>query len=482
MALNVLLIDDDSSTSDSIALMLRAEGLACDAVGTGAEGVAKGEQNAYDIILLDLMLPDMTGYEVLRHLRGAQIATPVIILSGLGELDNKVVGLGSGADDYLTKPIERRELIARIGAHVRRSMGHMSGLAGGPGADDSQLLAKKGAASPWSFDMSYVPPETPELMGVGSAGGHKLIALPAPGAVSRAPAATPRFERPYRDTTAPCHIVVLGNEKGGSGKSTTAMHVIGSLLAGGRHVACIDLDLRQQTLGRYLENRRAFAAAKEIALPMPDYLPLNIAQEDGGALDALIADAVQRADFLVIDSPGSATALSRAAHAWADTLITPLNDSFVDLDVLGRIDEAAAEVVDLGPYAELVDTARESKSNFSPRPLDWIVLRNRLAPRDTRNTRKMTDALVLLARRLGFRGAPGLTDRLIFRELFATGLTLTDLPTAGIGQGLTMSHVAARQELRALFDTLKLEPRDAEAEAKRAASAGRLIRRLGTSA
>jgi chromosome partitioning protein len=402
---------------------------------------------------------------VLRQLRGAQIATPVIILSGLGELDNKVVGLGSGADDYLTKPVERRELIARIGAHVRRSMGHMSGLAIGPAADESPLLAKKGAASPWSFDMSYVPPDSPALM------------APAPGT-----AASQRFERPWRDAAAHCHIVVLGNEKGGSGKSTTAMHVIGSLLAGGHRVTCIDLDLRQQTLGRYLENRRAFAAAKELALPMPDYLPLAMADSDGDALDALLAEAVERADFLVIDSPGSATALSRAAHAWADTLITPLNDSFVDLDVLGHIDEATSEVVDLGPYAELVEMARASKAAFSPRPLDWIVLRNRLAPRDTRNTRRMTEALVILSRRLGFRGAPGLTDRLIFRELFLIGLTLTDLPTAGIGQGLTMSHVAARQELRALIDALKLEPRDAEAEARRASSASQLIRRLRPSA
>jgi chromosome partitioning protein len=481
MALNVLLIEDDPSTADGIALMLRAEGLACDMAGLGAEGAEKGQQHPYDVILLDLMLPDMTGYDVLRRLRAAQIATPVIILSGLGELDDRVTGLDSGADDYLIKPVERRELVARIGALVRRSMGHASGLGAGLAADDTRLLAKKGAASPWSFDMSYVAPDAPEAVGIpGPTGrtGRKVIALPAPGA-SPAPVeiieAAP-FERPYRDASAPCHIVVLGNEKGGSGKSTTAMHVIGGLLARGRRVACIDLDVRQQTLGRYLENRRAFAAAKEITLPMPDPLPLDIAEDDAGALDALIADAVERTDYLVIDSPGSATALARAAHAWADTLVTPLNDSFVDLDVLGRIDEATSEVVDLGPYAELVETARADKATFSSRPLDWVVLRNRLAPRDTRNTRKMTDALQILSRRLGFRGAPGLTDRLIYRELFLTGLTLTDLTTAGGGSGLTMSQVAARQELRALLDALKLEPRD------KAVSARPLIRRLGSSA
>jgi chromosome partitioning protein len=481
MALHVLLIEDDPSTADGIALMLRAEGLACDVVGLGAEGIEKVEQHAYDIILLDLLLPDLTGYEVLRQLRASQIATPVIILSGLNELDDRVTGLDSGADDYLTKPVERRELIARIGALVRRSMGQISGLGGGPAGDETPLLAKKGGASPWSFDMSYVPPDSALALDAPSTAGfagRAPLALPAPAEIVQ----SPPFERPYRDESAPCRIVVLGNEKGGSGKSTTAMHVIGGLLAAGRRVACMDIDLRQRTLGRYLENRRIYAEAKEIDLPMPDYLALDIAADDANALEALIAEAVERTDYLVIDSPGSATALSRAAHAWADTLVTPLNDSFVDLDVLGRIDEATSEVADLGPYAELVEEARASKAGFSPRPLDWVVLRNRLAPRDTRNTKKMTDALVILSKRLGFRGAPGLTDRLIYRELFLTGLTLTDLTKAGGGAGLTMSQVAARQELRALFDALKLEPRDEAAAAERASTASQLLRRLRPSA
>jgi chromosome partitioning protein len=475
MALRVLLIEDDPSTADGIALMLRAEGFACDIAGMGAEGIEKLEQHAYDLILLDLLLPDLTGYEVLRQLRAVQIATPVIILSGLAELDDRVTGLDSGADDYLIKPVERRELVARIGALVRRSMGHASGLAGGTASDETPLLAQKGAAAPWSFDMSYVPPEGPAALEapVEARIGRKVIMLPAPDEAADAPE-PPRFERPYRDEAAPCRIVVLGNEKGGSGKSTTAMHVIAGLLAGGRRVACIDLDLRQRTLGRYIDNRRAFAEAQGVALPMPELLALGTGQDDGNTLDALIAQAVDRADYLVVDSPGSATALTRTAHAWADTLVTPLNDSFVDLDVLGRLDEAAAEVAELGPYAELVETARAEKAGFSSRPLDWVVLRNRLAPRDTRNTRRMTEALQVLSNRLGFRGAPGLTDRLIYRELFQSGLTLTDLTTAIGGHSLTMSHVAARQELRALLDALKLEPRDPAA-----ASARPLLRRLG---
>src|SRR5690606_25436613 len=235
-------------------------------------------------------------------------------------------------------------------------------------------------------------------------------------------------------------------------------------------------------LGRFLDNRRAFAAARDIALPMPELVPLDLADTDDNALDAVIAEAVERADFLIIDSPGSATGLSRAAHAWADTLITPLDDSFADLEVLGRVDPATSGVVELGPYAELVAAARESRAAFSSRPMDCVALRNRLAPRDTRNTRRMTDALVALSRRLGFRGAPGLADRLLFREQFLAGLMLSVVPVAGTGQALPMPHVAARQELRARFDALRLAPRNAEPEARRTSSAARLVRRLRPSA
>jgi len=206
MALRVLLIEDDPSTADGIALMLRAESFACDVAGLGAEGLEKLEQHAYDVILLDLLLPDLTGYEVLHQLRAAQIATPVIILSGLGELDDRVTGLDSGADDYLIKPVERRELVARIGALVRRSMGQISGLAGGQATDETPLLAKKGAASPWSFDMSYVPPDGPAALEAPDGGriGRKVIMLPAPGALScSATRKAAAASRPRQCTSSP---------------------------------------------------------------------------------------------------------------------------------------------------------------------------------------------------------------------------------------------------------------------------------------
>jgi two-component system cell cycle response regulator CtrA len=122
--MRVLLVEDDSATAKSIEMMLRSEGYVCDSTDLGEDGLEIGKLYDYDIIILDLLLPDIDGYEVLRRLRAAQIKTPILILSGLSELDAKIKGLGFGADDYLTKPFDKRELIARIQAIVRRSKGH----------------------------------------------------------------------------------------------------------------------------------------------------------------------------------------------------------------------------------------------------------------------------------------------------------------------------------------------------------------------
>ncbi len=122
--MRVLLVEDDTATAKSIELMLKSEGFVVDATDLGEDGLEIGKLYDYDIIILDLMLPDIDGYEVLRRLRAARVATPVLILSGLCEPDQKIKGLGFGADDYLTKPFDKRELVARIHAVVRRSKGH----------------------------------------------------------------------------------------------------------------------------------------------------------------------------------------------------------------------------------------------------------------------------------------------------------------------------------------------------------------------
>ncbi len=126
--MRVLVVEDDSNTAQSIELMLKAEGYIVDTTNLGEDGLEIGKLYDYDIIILDLMLPDIDGYEVLRRLRAAHINTPILILSGLSELDSKIKGLGFGADDYLTKPFDRRELIARLQAIVRRSKGHSDSI------------------------------------------------------------------------------------------------------------------------------------------------------------------------------------------------------------------------------------------------------------------------------------------------------------------------------------------------------------------
>jgi two-component system cell cycle response regulator CtrA len=122
--MRILLVEDDSTTAKSIELMLESESFVVDSTDLGEDGLEIGKLYDYDLIILDLMLPDIDGYEVLRRLRSARVTTPVLILSGLTELDSKVKGLGFGADDYLTKPFDKAELIARIHAIVRRSKGH----------------------------------------------------------------------------------------------------------------------------------------------------------------------------------------------------------------------------------------------------------------------------------------------------------------------------------------------------------------------
>ena len=260
------------------------------------------------------------------------------------------------------------------------------------------------------------------------------------------------------------HVIVVGNEKGGSGKSTTVMHLAVTLLREGKRVAVADLDARQGTISRYFDNRRRHVAEGELSLPMPELLTLR--PEDGGGddegiealLQGVIDDVRERHDFLILDTPGADTALSRMAHSFADTLITPINDSFVDLDVLARIDPKKMEITGPSHYAELVWRQRMVRAQRADgqRATDWIVMRNRLGFTESKNKREIERLLDLVATRFGFRIAPGLSERVIFRELFHQGLTLMDVVETEEKKNLSMSHIAARQEVRALVETLKL--------------------------
>ncbi len=249
------------------------------------------------------------------------------------------------------------------------------------------------------------------------------------------------------------HLIVVGNEKGGSGKSTTAMHIATALVRAGRRVGAIDLDLRQRSLGRYLENRAAWARAQGVHLPAPLEARLPEGGDDDRRLAAAL-EALEGCDVVVIDCPGAHTRLSQMAHALARTLVTPLNDSFVDFDLLARVDPATGRVLGPSVYAEMVWQARQARAAAGLKPLDWLVLRNRMGAQAMHNKRRMGEALAALAQRIGFRVVPGLSERVIYRELFPKGLTLLDLREAGGAEGLNLSQVAARQELRALMAAL----------------------------
>jgi chromosome partitioning protein len=271
-------------------------------------------------------------------------------------------------------------------------------------------------------------------------------------------------------TQPPSRVIVLGNEKGGSGKSTTAMHLIVALLRQGQSVGVIDLDARQGTLARYIENRAAYAKREELDLPLPELRSVARselesraeAEADEQARLSTAVGELMHCAYLVIDTPGSDSHLSRLGHTLADVLITPLNDSFVDLDLLARIDVEGQRILGPSVYSQMVWEQRQRRARLGGRPIEWIVMRNRLSQIDARNKRKIAELLGELARRIGFRLAPGFSERVIFRELFPKGVTLLDLRESGAE--LTMSHLAARQEVRDLLKILGL----AEAEATNA--------------
>lgn len=260
------------------------------------------------------------------------------------------------------------------------------------------------------------------------------------------------------------HIIVVGNEKGGAGKSTVSMHVATALARLGYRVGALDLDLRQRTFARYTENRTSYLQSEGLSLASPVVQDLpEVAPEDlepgENAYDHRLSAAVSAlepgSDFILIDCPGSHTRLSQVAHSLADTLITPLNDSFVDFDLLARIDSSGDKILGPSVYSEMVWNARQLRAQAGLSAIDWVVVRNRMGAQRMVNKEKMERAVRNLSKRIGFRVAPGFSERVIFRELFPRGLTLLDLKDVGVKQ-LNISNVAARQELRDLMKALNL--------------------------
>jgi chromosome partitioning protein len=276
------------------------------------------------------------------------------------------------------------------------------------------------------------------------------------------------------------HVIVLGNEKGGSGKSTTCMHIVVELLKAGQRVATIDLDSRQKSLTHNIANRRAWAARSGLTLEIPTHY--HVARADGAKVDdneasefTAFAEAITAVehshDFVVIDTPATDTYLMRLAHSMADTLVTPINDSFVDFDVLGTVDPSTFSVTGVSHYGEMVREARRQRRLVDGGSTDWIVVRNRFSVINSRNKRTVGESLNELGLQMGFRLVEGFAERVIYRELFPRGLTALDqMDEATLGTRPNLSHVSARQEVRAVLEALKL-PIDEKGRRRAAARA-----------
>jgi len=260
------------------------------------------------------------------------------------------------------------------------------------------------------------------------------------------------------------HIIAIGNEKGGSGKTTTTMHLIVSLLRLGFSVGSIDLDSRQQSLTRYIDNRKQYQIAKNVDLGIPQHKLLqrsaarNLEIADKEEEDSFVSalEELKANDFIVIDTPGSDAFLGRLAHSYADTVITPMNDSFVDLDLIGNVNVETLDSIKPGIYSAMLWEQKMKRAARTQKEQNWFVVRNRLSMLDAKNKRNVEAALAKLSKRFGFKVAPGFGDRVIFKELFLHGLTLHDAVNSEAIR-LTPSVIAARQELRNFVTALNIK-------------------------
>ncbi len=272
-------------------------------------------------------------------------------------------------------------------------------------------------------------------------------------------------------------VIVVANEKGGSGKSTVAIHLAIALLRSGQSVATVDLDASQRSFTHYIDNRLAWSRQRGLALPTPAHLCFDEESEDAEAgtgparLLTAVATLAETHNCIVIDTPGHNSEMARLALSLADTLVTPLNDSFVDLDSLASVDPETFRISDISQYARIVEEARVERQRKGSPDTDWIVLRNRLSNLNSRNKRAVGEALQELSQRLGFRCVEGLAERLIFREFYPRGLTAADaLDAETLGTRPTMSHVTAQLEVQGLIAALLGKPAEAVTQADEAAA------------
>lgn len=265
------------------------------------------------------------------------------------------------------------------------------------------------------------------------------------------------------ETARAARVIVIGNEKGGCGKSTIAVHLAMALAHADYAVGTIDIDPRQGSLTRFLNHRRRYQKRHGLALrhtqhrvvPPSQLDNRTAAEADEDRRFAITMEQLsQRCHAVIVDTPGSDSHLNRLAHSYADVLVTPINDSFVDFDVLADVDPEGLKAPRPSHYSEMVWEQKKRRAARDGGTVNWIVLRNRLSGLDARNKRRVLAQLEELSRRIGFRHIAGFGERVIFRELFLRGLTVLDLGGQVPDVAMTMSHIAARSELRDLLEAV----------------------------
>jgi chromosome partitioning protein len=268
-------------------------------------------------------------------------------------------------------------------------------------------------------------------------------------------------------------IIVFGNEKGGSGKSTMAIHVAVALMQQGHRVGTLDLDSRQATFTRFWQNRFQRLSDEQLNLSCPTHLSIEsskassteerLTEEQNRLGDALLALLDAGCDTIIIDSPGSDTTLSRLGHRLANILVTPINDSFIDLDLIAKIDGQTLQIQKPSIYSDMVWEYRKERALNGGGPIKWFIVRNRLSHINAQNKKNIEELLKQLERRFAFTFLNGFSERVIYRELFLKGLTLMDVDKVP-GMNLSMSQISARQEVRALISALGIESKDTQTQ------------------
>lgn len=259
-------------------------------------------------------------------------------------------------------------------------------------------------------------------------------------------------------TDKKAHVIVISNEKGGTGKSTLSMHLAIKLMQEGFRVATIDMDGRQGTLSYYILNREKFCKDNDIKLITPKlitYLPENDYSKIHSHIQLVrneLENLKQTFDAIIIDTPGNKNYLFEEAHLHADTLITPMADSLIDLNVLSEVNPNQPDIKHAGHYAQFVWEVKKKLAAEGKPLLNWIVVGNKISSLNSRNKNQVFEYLDSAAKIYGFRIAPNIKDRVIYKELFLQGLTVLDINHEILKYRLSLSHIAAKQEIRDLAE------------------------------